>query len=107
MPQSLSATGNKGRAGLGMASPQGSSPAASYALQPDSAMLVNDEPVLTMQEMEWWRIMGQREPKKLLRSKFLPQDDVLLSLRTAREQAQGLSSGKSGISTCPESKILL
>ena len=102
MPQSLSATANKGRAGLGMATSQGSSTAASYALQPDSARLVNDEPVLTIEEMEWWRIMEQRKPKKLLRSKFLPQDDVLLSQRTAREQAQGLSPGEPGISTCLE-----
>ena len=99
MPQSLDPTANKGRAGLGLDStgPGSSSAAASYALQPDSALLINDEPVLTMQEMEWWRIMEQRKPKKLLRSKFLPQDDVLLALRSAREQAQRSGPAESAI----------
>lgn len=97
MAESLGATGNKGRAGLGLdpATPQGSSAAASYALQPDPAALVNEEPPLTMQEMEWWRIMQQRKPRMLLRSKFLPQDDTLLALRSARERASGLSHGMS------------
>lgn len=99
MPQSLDPTANKGRAGLGLDStgPGSSSAAVSYALQPDSALLMNDEPVLTMQEMEWWRIMEQRKPKKLLRSKFLPQDDVLLALRSAREQAQRSGPAESAI----------
>lgn len=101
MAQSLSAMGNKGKAGLGLDSsaPHGISGAASYALQPDAALLINSEPALTMQEMEWWRIMEQRRPKKLLRSKFLPQDDTLLALRSAREQAQGSAQGELYLST--------
>lgn len=85
----LEAAGNRGRAGLGLdpTAPEGSAAGASYALQPDACLLVNDQPELTMQEMEWWRILEQRQPSKLLRSKFLPQDDILLALRTAREGA--------------------
>jgi len=44
--------------------------------------------VLSFEEMEWWRIMEQRKPAKLLRSKFLPQDDILVALRSARELGQ-------------------
>lgn len=44
--------------------------------------------MLSLDEMEWWRIMQQKKPAKLLRSKFLPQDDILVALRSARELVQ-------------------
>ena len=48
--------------------------------------------------MEWWRIMEQRKPAKLLRSKFLPQDEILLALRAAREMSCAWHRGQADVS---------
>ena len=100
MATKLDATANKGKAGLGLGQTDPSTPFStpSYTPQPDTAILTNDCAVLTFEEMEWWRIMQQRKPAKLLRSKFLPQDDVLLSLRTAREVMTAHNKGQAKLS---------
>ena len=89
MANKLEATANKGKAGLGLGITHTFAPATTpdYSPQPDTAILTNDHAALSFEEMEWWRIMEQRKPAKLLRSKFLPQDDILLALRTAREMS--------------------
>ncbi len=86
----LDPTPNKGKAGLGLGQnhPQEAFSVPKYSPQPDTAILTNDHAVLSFEEMEWWRIMEQRKPAKLLRSKFLPQDDILVALRSARELSQ-------------------
>lgn len=88
--EKLEATPNKGKAGLGLGQShsQEAFVAPTYSSQPDTAILTNDQPALSFEEMEWWRIMEQRKPAKLLRSKFLPQDDILVALRSARESGQ-------------------
>lgn len=90
MANKLEATANKGKSGLGLGHTYTLTPTTTpdYSPQPDTAILTNDHAALTFEEMEWWRIMEQRKPAKLLRSKFLPQDDILLALRTAREISQ-------------------
>lgn len=89
MANKLEATVNKGKAGLGLGNTHTLTPATTpdYSPQPDTAILTNDHAALSFEEMEWWRIMEQRKPAKLLRSKFLPQDNILLALRTAREMS--------------------
>ena len=90
MAHKLDPTPNKGKAGLGLGQdhPQESFGIPKYNAQPDAAILTHDHAVLSFDEMEWWRIMEQRKPAKLLRSKFLPQDDILVALRSARELGQ-------------------
>lgn len=90
MAHKIDPTPNKGKAGLGLGQdhPQESFGIPKYNLQPDTAILTHDHAVLSFEEMEWWRIMEQRKPAKLLRSKFLPQDDILVALRAARELGQ-------------------
>jgi len=90
MAHKLDPTPNKGKAGLGLGQehPQESFGIPKYNSQPDTAILTHDHAVLSFEEMEWWRIMEQRKPAKLLRSKFLPQDDILVALRSARELGQ-------------------
>jgi len=89
MAHKLDPTPNKGKAGLGLGQdhPQESFGIPKYNPQPDTAILTHDHAVLSFEEMEWWRIMEQRKPAKLLRSKFLPQD-MLVALRSARELGQ-------------------
>jgi len=90
MAHKLDSTPNKGKAGLGLGQdhPQESFGTPKYNPQPDTAILTHGHAVLSFEEMEWWRIMEQRKPAKLLRSKFLPQDDILVALRSARELGQ-------------------
>lgn len=90
MAHKLDSTANKGKAGLGLGQdhPKESFGTPKYTPQPDTAILTHDHAVLSFEEMEWWRIMEQRKPAKLLRSKFLPQDDILVALRSARELGQ-------------------
>ena len=90
MAHKLDPTPNKGKAGLGLGQdhPQESFEIPKYNPQPDTAILTHDHAVLSFEEMKWWRIMEQRKPAKLLRSKFLPQDDILVALRSARELGQ-------------------
>ena len=87
MAHKLDPTPNKGKAGLGLGQdhPQESFGIPKYNPQPDTAILAHDHAVLSFEDMEWWRIMEQCKPAKLLRSKFLPQDDILVALRSARE----------------------
>ena len=89
MANKVEATSNKGRAGLGLGDthPLTLSATPDYAPRPDTAILTHDHAALSFEEMEWWRIMEQRKPAKLLRSKFLPQENILLAMRTAREMS--------------------
>lgn len=95
MANKVEATSNKGRAGLGLGDTQPLTFSATpdYTPRPDTAILTHDHAALSFEEIEWWRIMEQRKPAKLLRSKFLPQDDILLAMRTAREMSQADVSG--------------
>ena len=90
MATKLEATANKGTAGLGLGQTHTLSMATTpdYSPKPDTAILTNDHAVLSFEELQWWRIMHQRKPAKLLRSKFLPQENILLALRSAREMSQ-------------------
>ena len=114
MATKLDVTATKGKAGLGLgqAHPSTSFSSPNYTPQPDKAILTNDCAVLTFEEMEWWRIMQQRKPAKLLRSKFLPQDDILLSLQAAREIMTAHNRGQASLSdatllnqTAPDSAV--
>ena len=100
MANKLEATSNKGRAGLGLGNtnPLTLSTTPDYTPRPDTAILTHDHAALSFEEMEWWRIMEQRKPAKLLRSKFLPQDDILLALRTAREMSCAWHRGQADVS---------
>ena len=100
MANKVEATSNKGRAGLGLGDthPLTLSTTPDYTPRPDTAILTHDHAALSFEEMEWWRIMEQRMPAKLLRSKFLPQDDILLAMRTAREMSRSWLSGQADVS---------
>ena len=100
MANKVEATSNKGKAGLGLGSthPLTLSTIPDYTPRPDTAILTHDHAALSFEEMEWWRIMEQRKPAKLLRSKFLPQDDILLAVRTAREMSHARHSGQADVS---------
>ena len=89
MADKVEASSNKGRAGLGLGTthPLTLTTTPDYTPKPDTAILTHDHAALSFEEMEWWRIMEQRKPAKLLRSKFLPQDDILLAMRAAREMS--------------------
>ena len=94
MANKIEATANKGKSGLGLGGTHPLTPSTTpdYTPQPDTAILTHDHAALSFEEMEWWRIMEQRKPAKLLRSKFLPKDDILLAVRTAREMSHAWHS---------------
>ena len=100
LPNKIEATSNKGKAGLGLGDthPLTLSTTPDYTPRPDTAILTHDHAALSFEEIEWWRIMQQRKPAKLLRSKFLPQDDILLAMRTARETSHAWHKGQADVS---------
>lgn len=82
----IDAVGNMRRTGLGFGSDQSAEAKAAWAPAPDTAVLTNDAPLDAAEVAGWAAAATMVIPSKLIKSKAVPNDDILVELRGAREE---------------------